>query len=591
MGGGGGGGSGGEGSASTASPSSAGPQSAIFGGSVPSVIKRIQSDDPSVVKMSLYGRSLGDAGAAGLSEALRGNTHLAVLDLGRNGITAAGTAAVASALAGDYYSDEGGVDGGGMGDGVDGQGGGGRRLGRAPCALETLWLRENLMGTAGVQALSDALSRNGTLTGLSLGRNGINREGGRLLAAALRRNTALTQLWLYGNELGDGGCSSLAESLLVNSTLRELYLGGNGITDLGAKDLGSMLGHNSALAKLELYRNDVTDAGASYLADGLRVNGGLVDLNVRGNRIGPGGCTALVSALETNGTVGQIDLRENELGDVDLDRIEYLVGGLSRLCIVLLRGEQASVRHLDAVRQRRVLADSAVEDAGVGIGMRAGAPIRPSPVAKIHPPTFNPRNLDDVCHWLAENDPSLSSVDLSDLGLGDAGLEHLAGSLTRNTHLRSLDFRNNNVTYEGVETLSCVLRDVDQKSSDTGGNGDSNGIVVSPPSNGGARAEALGELNLGWNDVLDAGAISLSLSLQANRSLLVLYMNNAALGDEGAAALAELLRRDTPLEILHLRHNSIGCDGVALLSAALLNNTHLHSLLMGWNDVGQAGAE
>ena len=98
------------------------------------------------------------------------------------------------------------------------------------------------------------------------------------------------------------------------------------------------------------------------------------------------------------------------------------------------------------------------------------------------------------------------------------------------------------------------------------------------------------KLNIGWNDVLDRGIVSLSMSLREAMELRRVFINNAALADEATAALSDMLKC-IRVEQLHLRHNSVGSDGAALLSEALNDDASMAALLLGWNDIGVTGTE
>ena len=50
------------------------------------LITRLESNDPTLTKINLKNKNIGDAGLITLSQAMKGNTFLKVLDLGGNNI-------------------------------------------------------------------------------------------------------------------------------------------------------------------------------------------------------------------------------------------------------------------------------------------------------------------------------------------------------------------------------------------------------------------------------------------------------------------------------------------------------------------------
>ena len=193
---------------------------------------------------------------------------------------------------------------------------------------------------------------------------------------------------------------------------------------------------------------------------------------------------------------------------------------------------------------------------------------------------LSPEDMDDICQALEHNDGTLTELNLADKGIGDSGLEALARPLCQSTSLRVVDLRNNNISFEALSDLASMMRTVDEQD-------DENAII---PGEASPVLSVLEELDIGWNDVLDRGIVSLSMSLREAGELRRLLINNAAIGDEGAAAISDLLKC-IQVEQLHLRHNSIGSDGSALIADALNDDESMIVLLLGWNDFGITGTE
>ena len=191
-----------------------------------------------------------------------------------------------------------------------------------------------------------------------------------------------------------------------------------------------------------------------------------------------------------------------------------------------------------------------------------------------HKSRLHADELDAICLALEDDDGTVVELDLSDRGLGDADVEVLSGPLCQCRTVRILNLKNNNMTYDGVSTLIGFMR------STEGGENEATSPFL----------QVVEELNVGWNDVLDRGIVSLSMALREATELRRLFVNNAALSDEAVASISDMLKC-IHVEQLHLRHNSVGSDGAALLSEALNDDGSLTHLLLGWNDIGVSGIE
>ena len=90
--------------------------------------------------------------------------------------------------------------------------------------LRELDLGENGIRAAGASALGEALTRNRTLTDLGLRHNGLC-EGAAALAKGLVANRGLRALDLRDNDLGEREVLALARALRSNTTLLALEVG------------------------------------------------------------------------------------------------------------------------------------------------------------------------------------------------------------------------------------------------------------------------------------------------------------------------------------------------------------------------------
>ncbi len=140
-------------------------------------------------------------------------------------------------------------------------------------------------------------------TVLLLNDNLITSAGVTTIANALHNNSTLQELNLWNNQVSDVGVHSLAQALSDdNSTLQSLALGQSGITDVGAQHLAEMLKINTKLTRLWLFHNDIGDSGVQLLADALaHDNKTLQWLDLRLNKsVTDSSFDSLVSMLQQN---------------------------------------------------------------------------------------------------------------------------------------------------------------------------------------------------------------------------------------------------------------------------------------------------
>ena len=176
------------------------------------------SRDPPLLNFTMRSAHIDAAGAKLLSDALRSNTHLEVVDLAQNSIRDGGAAALGDAL------------------------GAAAGLGSA---VHTLRLEVNEIGASGVAALCEGLIRAG------------DRTDGAGRGAGLRR------LHLSQNYFGGGvGATALAQ-LLVSSShgagpappLEVLSIAAVRLGDAGAMTVAAAMQRNAHLVALQLYDN------------------------------------------------------------------------------------------------------------------------------------------------------------------------------------------------------------------------------------------------------------------------------------------------------------------------------------------------
>ncbi|VEU43876.1 unnamed protein product [Pseudo-nitzschia multistriata] len=227
---------------------------------------------------------------------------------------------------------------------------------------------------------------------------------------------------------------------------------------------------------------------------------------------------------------------------------------------------------------------------------------------------------------------TLKAVVLEKCGLGDEGLEKLAGGLEQQIVTTSLHksksadagdvllpsilrLRGNRIGNRGVQALeflfrsSSTLKEVDLSDNHIGSKGacslfeslaqNPNGIPLSvlnlsqneiwelssPMENNNASTflytnSTLKELNLDGNLLHDGGAEFIAQSIRSNRrcALKRLHLGWNAIGDDGVRALGKALESNTSLEVLGLAENDITNTGARALLAALAVNTSVKEI-------------
>jgi len=191
----------------------------------------------------------------------------------------------------------------------------------------------------------------------------------------------------------------------------------------------------------------------------------------------------------------------------------------------------------------------------------------------------------------------------------------LAAGLTKNTTLRTLDLRSNNLLDDSASHLAECVKHSGLSKVDV-----SNNAFTSHASR--LLAAALSEDNLLQELILDdnklgaKGATRLGVALANNTRLTSLSLRNNDLGPQGCQGLAEMFphvpnplfgQRAAPpssllpppassvttcvLKVLNISGNKIGDGGIGVLCQKLRRNQHLQTLDLALNDLQEGAAE
>ena len=228
--------------------------------------------------LTLMGCEVGAQGTRWLADALKGNTHLELLDLNKNSVEE-GVQYLGSMLSANNH-------------------------------LKSLTLAfMNSITDEGLKSLVEGLRENEQLALLDLRDNEIGVDGARELADLLRFSPPLIHLFLSENrDIKTEGAIELFNALVSNDVLETLHLSSCRISpDAGPAIYGALthfpqegeVASLSVLKELDLSFNSLGSKGGEMIGKGLRRNKALVFLNLNANRLGPVGAHKLSYGLYT----------------------------------------------------------------------------------------------------------------------------------------------------------------------------------------------------------------------------------------------------------------------------------------------------
>ena len=171
---------------------------------------------------------------------------------------------------------------------------------------------------------------------------------------------------------------------------------------------------------------------------------------------------------------------------------------------------------------------------------------------------------------------ALTSLELSDYQIGDAGAAQLADCLRVNSTLTSLDLWNSSIGDAGARQFAECLHV---------------SVALTHLAECLRVNATLTCLFLSISGIGEAGATLLAACLRINTTLMYLGLACNEIGDGGATQLADCLRVNATLTGLHLASNGIGDVGATQLAECLRVNVTLKSLDLDENVIGEAGVE
>ena len=360
----------------------------------------------------------------------------------------------------------------------------------------------------------------------------------------------------------------------------------------------NLLGTNLQLQALVISDNSFH---TKLLVEALQVNSTLTCLSIMVPFLGDQSIVSLANMLQVNKTLTTV--RIDIEGFVNAHTVQQLADSLmvnKTLNYLMFMGnawDNDAVRILAGYMKRSEslsslnLNDSDIGDAGataLAEVLRTNTTLKRMDLHK-NPGIGNPSVM-SLCEALKVN-TTLSSLDLSGTGISDAGVLSLVEVLKTNaSSLTSLLLSDIKISHQSLKSIAEVLR-VNSTLKDLKFEGNKVGV-------GGTKliAESLKAnttlklLSLSRNNIKAKCGRLFSDSLKVNGTLESLTLAENALGSRGAQLLSDGLRVNTSLRHLDLSWNSIGSEGAESIAETIRVNASLTSLKLKGNNIGDPGA-
>ena len=226
--------------------------------------------------------------------------------------------------------------------------------------------------------------------------------------------------------------------------------------------------------------------------------------------------------------------------------------------------------------------------------------------------------LEDVCQKLSENDPKLTTVELTHHRIDDAQAHFLAKALAESTQVTVLILSCHSIVDDGALALASVigsnrsikklqLRDLRNSREVTlffKALGKNKTIEEFSLRHGQICMQSavflydmlefhqsLREIRFVDTQFIGGSFAHVCKGIQYNTSLCKMYLINAEIDvASGSEALCSMLSENSHLRELYLCENQLGDDGTTVLTEGLLDNTTLRKLDLRSNDIGVEGA-
>eukprot|EP01006_Ploeotia_vitrea_P040674 TRINITY_DN66446_c0_g2_i1.p1 TRINITY_DN66446_c0_g2~~TRINITY_DN66446_c0_g2_i1.p1 ORF type:complete len:1081 (+),score=140.50 TRINITY_DN66446_c0_g2_i1:81-3245(+) len=556
-------------------------------------INMVRSNEPQVTQIHLASRKVTDDDCKSLSEAMKSNSSVLVMDLQSNKITTEGA---------DYICD----------------------FLKVNKHLTELNLTNNFLGDKGGQLLDEVLDTNNTLTALYLDLNTISGRLEERIQTKIKLNSqpldfkhaypllqsndsSFQVLDLSNYDSVPFSCSMLADAIVNNTSLLEVNLANVGIGDKGTETFARMLIRGGPIKRVNLANNNIGVQGMKDLAEALTENNVVQWLNVEMNKGGDEGCRYFIEAMKKNDSVSYLNLSQN------------------RASLKLMNELKAAVEINNnplSLKKAMFAAQSNKSDAVINFSTHG----------------MMKHSAKMLSSALKDNTTTVH-LNLANNMIGDTGVRELAAVLHVNRTLKTLDLPNNQISTFGSKALSDAMlinntvTDINLANNRIGNDAGRAWLAALK------EVHSLIALNLELNDVdgalmdeiedavqlnlqplalktvmpriqqndeklweldfstfdgryhTDKSVKQLARALKTNTHITKLDLSNNNVGDQGAAALASVLKVNRALTSINLTGNAVGDKGALTLAEALKANGSLATLVLDHNSVTDKGAD
>ena len=367
----------------------------------------------------------------------------------------------------------------------------------------------------------------------------------------LAQNQSIQTLYIW-RDLGVTGCETLVHFFQNTRTLEELHFSLS-LTSLEcAQNIALLLGRCQikSLKRLELEEIDLSDEGFEEIARSLKAQPQLEELNLSAvgsededASFGRRGYVALGATMKkwTSPSLKKLVINESNL---DGEGLLALVEGMAN-CF--------NLEHLDISGNNQI----------TEVGLKALSSLFQSRKYCLH----------------------LQSLDISDMGIGNEGMNILAAGVASIPSLKSFDLTRNAIGDEGLQSLAAGLSN-NVKYLETlhvSNNGSFLAIGLRRLSGVIPTALNLKELHLCNNAINDEGLQALAVGLRKHPTLARLDLSMNAIGIEGLRALA--VAEITSLRWLSVARNAINDEALGVLAEGIENFVSLETLNLANNNM------
>jgi len=200
---------------------------------------------------------------------------------------------------------------------------------------------------------------------------------------------------------------------------------------------------------------------------------------------------------------------------------------------------------------------------------------------------------DEDARSLAEclqSNTTISSVDLSDNAIGNAGFAAIIEALHASSAITTLDFARNRI--DSVECLQSIRIEFNKKLEELDLSENYLGLeAIHQLSEGLQPNSSVTRVDLSNNQVDDEGAESLANLIRFNSTLRELVLKTNIIGPKGAEALASAMRANDTLRLLNLRSNKVGDEGVEGFAKVIEGSERLTDIDFSRNGISSSGAK